>query len=283
VNPTAPVVPIGPSPWRDRAARAAAGTRSIVTRLAAAVDPTEWGPAGPVAVAWLLTMLAIPFAEWIVGVPGRTGGVAIAVLLQATTVVMLLARSAGTVAAARMAGAVVAVAWASEAVGAATGIPFGDYGYTDLLHPQLLDVPLLIPLAWLMMLPAAWAVAARITGRIGGVGFVVVSALAMTAWDLSLDPQMVAWGLWTWDDPGLYFGIPLVNFAGWLLVSAAATVLARPARLPVRPLLVIYTVTWAIEGFGLAVFWGMVGPAVAGLTGMGVFVLLAWRAKRPWA
>ena len=167
------------------------------------------------------------------------------------------------------------VAWTSEAVGSKTGFPFGAYHYTDRLQPQLLGVPLLIPLAWLMMLPPAWAVAQRITRRSTGLLFVAVSALAFTAWDLFLDPQMVNWGLWVWDQPGQYFGIPLVNYAGWFLVSALITVLARPSALPTRPLFVIYALTWLIETMGLILFWGMYGPAAAGFIGMGLFVAAA--------
>ena len=46
-------------------------------------------------------------------------------------------------------------------------------------------LPLLVPLAWLMMLPPAWAVSQRITGRVSGVAFVAVSALAFTSGTIS--------------------------------------------------------------------------------------------------
>ena len=41
----------------------------------------------------------------------------------------------------------------------------------------------------------------------------------MTAWDLSLDPLMVASGHWVWDVKGVYFGVPLQNFWGWWLTA----------------------------------------------------------------
>src|SRR5690606_41755819 len=31
------------------------------------------------------------------------------------------------------------------------------------------------------------------------IKFILVSALALTVWDLFLDPQMVAWGFWIWE------------------------------------------------------------------------------------
>ena len=39
----------------------------------------------------------------------------------------------------------------------------------------------------------------------------------MTAWDVIMDPIMVAGGNWVWDVKGAYFGIPLQNYWGWWL------------------------------------------------------------------
>jgi len=229
--------------------------------------------------AWVACMIPMPIIQWITGDDGLTAGIILSVFVQGALAVLFLSQAAGWPRTAAIVGIVVVVAWASEAIGVRTGIPFGAYHYTDRLQPQLLDVPVLIPLAWLMMLPPAWAVAQRITARTSGAAFVAARALAFTAWDLFLDPQMVHWGLWAWDQPGQYFGIPLVNFAGWLLVSALITFLARPPSLPTRPLLVVYSLTWLIETVGLILFWGLYGPAAAGFAGMGIFVFLAWRLK----
>ena len=115
-----------------------------------------------------------------------------------------------------------------------------------------------------------------------GLAFAVWSGLALTAWDLFLDPQMTQWELWVWDQPGGYFGIPWVNYLGWFLgaalITAAMQFAARPQELPERPLLAVYTLTWLLETVGLAAFWGLPGPALCGFVGMGVFVLLAWRS-----
>ncbi len=238
-----------------------------------------FGGATPLLVTWVMALLAMPIMQWALGHPVLIAGVIFGVLLQASLAVLFLAQAASFRRTALTVLIVVAVAWAFEALGSKTGFPFGAYGYTAALQPQLLGVPLLIPLAWLMMLPPAWAVAQRITGRSAGPAFVAVSALAFTAWDLYLDPQMVYWGLWTWDTPAGYFGIPWVNFAGWLLVSALITALVRPPALPDRPLMVIYTLTWLIEAAGQLLFWQLYGPAACGFIGMGLFVLWAWRSR----
>jgi uncharacterized membrane protein len=46
-----------------------------------------------------------------------------------------------------------------EAVGLATGVPYGSYRYSDALGPTLLGVPFLVPLAWLMMAWPSWLLA----------------------------------------------------------------------------------------------------------------------------
>jgi putative membrane protein len=148
-------------------------------------------------------------------------------------------------------------------------------------------VPLLIPFAWLMMLPPSWGVALLITGPVissarpwqARLLRALVAALAFTAWDLFLDPQMVAWDLWRWERPGLYFGIPLVNFAGWLLASFLIS-LTAPDELPARSLRLVYVVTWALQAIGQYFFWDQPGPAIAGFFGMGVFVAVAFLVPR---
>jgi putative membrane protein len=172
--------------------------------------------------------------------------------------------------------------WAAEALGSRTGFPFGAYSYTNTLQPQILGVPLQIPLGWLMMLPPSWAVAKatgnRIRSRWQFPAFVLLSALAMTAWDLMMDPMMVSWGMWEWQSAGVYFGIPWSNYLGWLLVAALITAVARPQNLPIAPLLLIYTLTWLLEMGGLLLFWDLPGPALVGGLAMGALSVLGWRS-----
>jgi uncharacterized membrane protein len=147
-------------------------------------------------------------------------------------------------------------------------------------------VPLVIALAWFMMLVPAWAVAEVILARhrenLGSWYALLHAALAgaaFTAWDLYLDPQMVAHGLWAWDGPGGYFGIPWINFMGWWLAATLLTLLIRPRSLPRWRLRVIYTLTWAFQAVGLGLFWNQPGPALVGFLSMGIFVIWAWRRE----
>jgi uncharacterized membrane protein len=227
---------------------------------------------------WLLAMLTLPITNWVWGERLLYLHISISVLLQAILSTALLARGQGIGRTALTVVIIFVLSWALEAVGSATGVPFGRYHYTDRLQPQVAHVPLLIMAAWMMMLPPSWAVGWRLGGRRYGLSFIVVSGLSITAWDLFLDPQMTQWELWVWDQPGLYFGIPLLNFFGWFLGGALITAAARPAKILERPLLVVYTLTWILETVGLAAFWGLPGPAVCGCVVMGILVVLAWHS-----
>ena len=228
--------------------------------------------------AWLLILVVLPLTQRSLGAEALPRSVTISVLLQLTAVIAILVDAWGLSRVLRVAVVVVTLAWAAEALGAATGFPFGAYRYTAALQPQVAHVPLLVPLAWFMLLPPAWAAAQAVVGSARPLRFAVASALAFTAWDFLLDPHMVRWGFWTWAAPGGYFGIPWTNFLGWLLVSAVITLLVRPVGAPVRPLLLIYTITWALEVIGQLFFWRLPGPAAAGGLAVGLCVLLAWRS-----
>lgn len=255
---------------------------SLSSRLRS-LDPWTAGAIG----LWTLVMIATPIVRWVFGEAALTVMVAAGVLAQAAAVATVLVRATGWRSLPRIVLPVLLLAWLAEYAGSHTGFPFGRYSYTEALQPQLGGVPLLVPLAWLMMLPPAWALADLITrgsppARPAAVRLrrAFVAALAFTAWDLFLDPQMAAWGFWVWETPGVYFGIPLTNYLGWLLVSFLVAWLLAPAGLPLRPLLVIYAITWFLQWFGQAFFWGLPGPALCGFLGMGAVLLWAHMRNR---
>ncbi len=260
--------------------------------LLAALRSFTW-PAMVLLAAWLLTLLTMPFCARKSGARAENQSIIAGVLLQVATVTAILLSDwpplqvGGTVA------GVLILSWLAEFVGSHTGFPFGRYAYTRRLQPQLGQVPVLIPFAWLMMLPPAWAIGGAIAGAYHGLAFVLASSLAFTAWDLFLDPQMVAWGMWIWQGSDRkrsrrrsgYFGIPWSNYAGWLGVSALITwawsVLVPQQTLPREALTLIYALTWGMETFAQLVFWHLPGPALSGALGMGICLLLATLGA-PW-
>jgi putative membrane protein len=186
---------------------------------------------------------------------------------------------------------VVAVAVAVEAVGLATGFPYGTYTYSDALGPTLLGVPLLVPLAWLMMAWPSWVVAARLTGR--RPARIAVAAGVFAAWDVVLDPQMVQAGYWTWahPTPGLpgIDTVPLTNLAGWLLAGLVLMTLldelvgrtAEPGTPRTGDWPVLLAIGWMVLGGALAhAGWlGLPGSAIWGaVLGLPIAALLTARA-----
>lgn len=122
----------------------------------------------------------------------------------------------------------------AEAVGTRTGLPFGDYSYADRLGPAIAGVPVVVALAWSMMSYPCLLAARRLSAH--PLATAAFGALLLTAWDLFLDPQMVAAGHWTWADPDPHLpgidAVPASNFVGWLLVAVVLMLLLD--RLPRR-------------------------------------------------
>jgi putative membrane protein len=177
---------------------------------------------------------------------------------------------------------VTGTAVAFEALGLASGFPYGRYQYDDTLGPTLLGVPFLVPLAWLMMAWPSWVLAGRLTRpphrahRLVRVG---AAAGIFAAWDVVLDPQMVQAGYWTWTHPrpGLpgIDTVPLTNLAGWLLAGAVLMALLD--------LLVTRTAVPGPPQIGdaaplLALGWMTLGGALAHAGWLGLPGSAAWGA-----
>ncbi len=229
-------------------------------------------------VIWVLAMIALPILKWTFGKEIIPTAVTGALLIQCAAVISVLTETLSWRSILVMFTTVAVSTWGLEFIGSSTGFPFGSYDYTSLLQPQIGHVPLLVPLAWFMMLPCAWAVASMFNLK-HPVSVALVASVAMTAWDLFLDPQMVQWGFWVWESPKGYFGIPWSNYGGWLLTGFLVTLVVRPHRynLPQKPLIFIYGIVWFLQSIGLAIFWGQPGPALVGSVVMGAILFLAIR------
>ena len=93
-----------------------------------------------------------------------------------------------------------------------------------------------------------------------------IGALLLTTWDLTLDPAMSSLTrYWVWETPGPYYGMPLVNLAGWFATGVAimagfdlvrADEAAR--RIPV-PLMETYYATVLALSLAMTLVGGILG------------------------
>ena len=184
---------------------------------------------------------------------------------------------------------VVATGLAFESVGVASGAVYGPYHYTDQLGPKFLGlVPFLIPVAWFMMIYPSFRIADQLAERMNPRGFwrgvltAGLAAVAMTAWDLAMDPMMVMAGHWVWEQPDAYFGVPIQNYWGWWLTTFTALALYQlvlrwlPGNDETTP-----PVAWAVLSYAVMGVTTVATDFMAGLSGpgmVGVFAMLPWVA-----
>jgi uncharacterized membrane protein len=124
------------------------------------------------------------------------------------------------------------VAWLCEFSSTRIGVPFGLYHYTGTTRGQevfVADVPLMDCLSFTFLAYAAFCLARLVlAGRRSPVPLPVVALLSgvvMMLLDLVIDPIAVRGDRWFlgrifyYPGGGVYFGVPLSNFAGWVIVG----------------------------------------------------------------
>lgn len=254
----------GPRPTGDTR-RTAIRSQDRVTAIAAVP-----------AVLLVLVQITYPLAHG----QARDRVTVAVVLLSAATALVHALVTRGVRWAAGLLVIVSGIGLGAEVLGTATGFPFGSYDYAGgRLGPELLGVPLLVPLAWTGGLYPVWIVAGLLGS--GAAGRISLTALGAVGWDLFLDPQMAADGQWTWSSPiaGLpgLGQIPVTNYLGWFAVALLMAGLLEwwdrtapdtgVARLvPVA----VFGWTWLGSTLAHAAFLGLPVSAIYGFCGLGL-------------
>lgn len=130
-------------------------------------------------------------------------------------------------------GAVVwPLAWLAEFSSTRIGVPFGLYHYTGETRGRELyiaNVPFMDSLSFVFLAYAGLGLARLALGtrHASRPAAVALGGVLMMALDVVIDPLAVRGDRWFlgrifyYPDGGVYFGVPLSNFAGWLGVGAA--------------------------------------------------------------
>ncbi|MEW6387612.1 MAG: carotenoid biosynthesis protein [Thermodesulfobacteriota bacterium] len=154
------------------------------------------------------------------------------------------------------------VAWAAELCSINFGFPFGEYIYIPSTRDQELwvaGVPFMDSLSYVFLAYASYSLALLALGRGTWQGrrfflaedaplrnswrTLILGAVLMVSLDIVIDPLTLRGYRWFlgqiygYPEPGVYFGVPLTNFAGWFLVALALIRLLQflATRLPASP------------------------------------------------
>ena len=187
------------------------------------------------------------------------------------------------------------VALLAELSSTRTGFPFGLYRYTGLTRGRELfiaDVPFIDSLSFVFLAYASYCLARLALARRPPSRWVTALAAGglMMALDVVIDPLAVLGERWflgplfAYVQPGPYFGVPLSNFAGWVIVGTVGVglylALARSeSGRRIWPGVALY---YTVLGFNLTmtVQIGELLLAVIGATIHLVVVLSIWSIHR---
>ena len=264
------------------------------------VARTDWLDRTALAVVYLVSVFSLAGFATFGRHPERLAGAPFAaavygwMLLLAPRVQILVAFAALAFVLARHVGVRWVVAFvtlyvlslASELSGTTLGLPFGPYHYTSALGARWFShVPLLIPLSWFFMALPSYAVARRRFPAPGQlVQRVLAGSLLLLSWDLSLDPAMsLVTSLWVWGTAGPYYGMPLLNLAGWYLTGLVLMIAL--AWLRTDDWISRLSIAWQVGFYGANLLLPLGMSVVAGLWGAAATSALAlgvcWLITRP--
>jgi putative membrane protein len=174
-----------------------------------------------------------------------------------------------------------AYAYAVELVGIHTGVPYGEFAYGVDLGPMVGGVPLALPVFFLPLVGNAFLLCLLLLGSLAERTVIRLLAVIglVIAMDLVLDPGAVALGFWRYLGAGAFHGVPLSNYAGWVLSATVAVVVldttfnreAVHARLATCEFALDDMVSFVVLWGAVNVFYGNWLPAaVAAAIGLGL-------------
>lgn len=114
-------------------------------------------------------------------------------------------------------------AYIIEFVGLKTGWPYGEFLYEIPLGPMVSGVPIGLPLFFVPLVLNAFLLA-TLSGFTSIRNRLPATVAAVLLVDLALDPAAVSLGVWSYTD-GVFHGVPLSNFAGWILSASISTLI----------------------------------------------------------
>lgn len=199
---------------------------------------------------------------------------AVVIVALALPAYVVLARSEGAGRALALIAGLSILSMSVEAIGVLTGVPYGPFSYGSGIGTAVIEpVPWTVGFAYVPLLLGACALARHLAPKRSLIQQAVGSGLLLVGADLVLDPGAALLGYWIWAEPGVYYGIPLSNYAGWLVTGTAYSVILLLASRGGMPVAIATSYVLILAFWtGVCLGAGMLVPTAIG------FLLLAFAA-----
>jgi len=164
-----------------------------------------------------------------------------------------------------------------ETVGVLTGFPYGQFFYTDLFAYKLFDVtPIIVPFGWIPIVVGAYHLTQRLNvGSLKKNYVLFIMFILLT--DAIVDPGAVRLGMWGYREVGVYYGIPVSNFLGWILSGTIAYfILDYFFKQTSNDRIIFYFACLLLYWTGIAVGSVLIFPSLIGC----VYLILLYHYKR---
>ncbi|MDF9796878.1 putative membrane protein [Catalinimonas alkaloidigena] len=128
------------------------------------------------------------------------------------------------------------VGYSIEVIGVKTALIFGSYNYGEALGFQVMEVPVIIGLNWLILTYACGVISRSLSQSLFIAS--LVGSVLMVGLDILIEPVAIALDFWNWSG-GL---IPLKNYVGWFIISFVLQILFHSLRFDKNNVLAKYVI-----------------------------------------
>ncbi len=103
-----------------------------------------------------------------------------------------------------------------ETIAIITGFPYSHFQYTELIGFKILGyTPYTVPFAYVPLFLGCFYMASLNTHEKWKI--ILLTTFLVLVADMVLDPAAVALKFWIYESQGIFYGVPLMNFLGWIL------------------------------------------------------------------
>jgi putative membrane protein len=165
-----------------------------------------------------------------------------------------------------------------EIIGANTGIIYGEFIYNTSWRPALWGTPVVMLFVWATLIIESYFMVYKKTANT--FVRIVLPAVLLVILDLVIDPGAIHLRLWSWANGGMWYGIPLSNYVGWLILGIIGSFIfyistkkQNLSSIQNIPMLYFYTLAF------FSTYNVLYGIYVPGIIGFVLIIILSYKIK----